>query len=55
LGSTGANVIYLQGALGLKQDGQFGPITQRRVREFQQSQGLFVDGVVGPKTWSKIN
>jgi peptidoglycan hydrolase-like protein with peptidoglycan-binding domain len=55
LGSTGPNVIYLQRALGLKQDGQFGPITQRRVREFQQSQGLFVDGVVGPKTWSKIN
>ena len=54
LGSTGVNVIYLQGALGLKQDGQFGPITQRRVREFQQSEGLTVDGVVGPQTWSRI-
>jgi peptidoglycan hydrolase-like protein with peptidoglycan-binding domain len=53
-GSTGLNVAYLQRVLGIKPDGQFGPITERKVREFQQSQGLVVDGIVGPITWSKI-
>jgi len=31
-------------------DGIFGPITERRVREFQRSQRLDPDGVVGPDT-----
>jgi peptidoglycan hydrolase-like protein with peptidoglycan-binding domain len=53
-GSTGLNVAYLQRVLGIKPDGQFGPITERKVREFQQSQGLVVDGIVGPITWSRI-
>jgi hypothetical protein len=54
-GSTGANVRYLQAALGgLKVDGQFGPITDRAVRAFQASQGLKVDGIVGPITWGKL-
>jgi peptidoglycan hydrolase-like protein with peptidoglycan-binding domain len=54
-GSTGANVRYLQAALGgLKVDGQFGPITDKAVRAFQASQGLKVDGIVGPITWGKL-
>jgi peptidoglycan hydrolase-like protein with peptidoglycan-binding domain len=53
-GSTGLNVAYLQRVLGTKPDGQFGPITERKVKEFQQSQGLKVDGIVGPITWSRI-
>jgi peptidoglycan hydrolase-like protein with peptidoglycan-binding domain len=53
-GSTGLNVAYLQRVLGIKPDGQFGPITERKVKEFQQSQGLVVDGIVGPITWSRI-
>jgi hypothetical protein len=54
-GSTGANVRYLQTALGgLKVDGQFGPITDRAVRAFQAAQGLKVDGIVGPITWSRL-
>jgi hypothetical protein len=53
-GSTGANVRYLQTVLGLKVDGQFGPITDRAVRAFQAAQGLKVDGIVGPITWGRL-
>jgi peptidoglycan hydrolase-like protein with peptidoglycan-binding domain len=53
-GSTGPNVVYLQGALGIKQDGQFGPITERSVRQFQQQNGILIDGIVGPITWSRL-
>jgi hypothetical protein len=53
-GSTGANVRYLQSALGIKADGQFGPITDRAVRAFQAAQGLKVDGIVGPITWGRL-
>jgi hypothetical protein len=54
-GSTGDNVKYLQAALGgLKVDGIFGPITQAAVRKFQKQQGIQIDGVVGPQTWSRL-
>jgi hypothetical protein len=53
-GSTGKNVVYLQGALGLRQDGQFGPVTDRAVRAFQKANGLLVDGIVGRITWRAL-
>jgi hypothetical protein len=53
-GSTGSNVVYLQSVLGLKRDGQFGPITEARVRQFQREQGIKVDGVVGWVTWGRL-
>jgi hypothetical protein len=53
-GSTGSSVRYLQAALGVKVDGQFGPITDKAVRAFQAANGLKVDGIVGPITWGKL-
>jgi hypothetical protein len=53
-GSTGKNVVYLQACLGLVQDGQFGPITEARVKDFQRSEGIQVDGIVGRITWGRL-
>jgi peptidoglycan hydrolase-like protein with peptidoglycan-binding domain len=54
LGSTGESVKYVQTILGLKVDGQFGPITDRAVRAFQAENGLVVDGIVGPITYAAL-
>ena len=35
-------------------DNTFGPLTDKMVREFQTKNGLTVDGIVGPNTWSKL-
>ena len=35
-------------------DGYFGPGTEQAVRDFQRNEGLEVDGLVGPNTWSTL-
>lgn len=35
-------------------DGKMGRLTQKAIRDFQEAQGLSVDGKVGPKTWSRL-
>jgi peptidoglycan hydrolase-like protein with peptidoglycan-binding domain len=37
-----------------KADGIFGPKTDKGVREFQDDEGLTVDGIVGQKTWKAL-
>jgi N-acetylmuramoyl-L-alanine amidase len=60
LGSKGENVRLIQirlnefGYYGGAIDGSFGPITHNAVIAFQLSNGLTVDGRVGPKTWERL-
>lgn len=54
MGSKGPDVVTLQRKLGVKADGDFGPITYRAVRTYQQRNGLTVDGIVGPQTWASL-
>ena len=54
-GSSGSSVSYCQERLvakgwDLAVDGQFGPKTDAVVREFQASENLVADGIVGEKT-----
>ncbi len=49
-GAQGMAVEALQELLGLEVDGDFGPGTDRAVRQFQTGAGLTADGVVGPGT-----
>ena len=61
LGASGASVKTLQQALANAgfspgaADGQFGPKTAAAVKAFQSAKGLVADGIVGPKTWAKLN
>lgn len=60
LGSRGSAVQYLQLRLinygyRISSDGVFGANTDTAVKQFQQLNGLAVDGMVGNNTWVKIN
>jgi len=62
LGDTGDDVKRLQRVFVRMKvmsqgnlDGTFGPQTETLVKDFQQSEGLTGDGVVGPITWSRLN
>jgi peptidoglycan hydrolase-like protein with peptidoglycan-binding domain len=62
-GSTGDAVRAVQqfglvsspGLDALVVDGTYGPITVERVRFFQESWGLTIDGQAGPETWSFLS
>lgn len=59
-GSRGDKVKYLQYKLLSRLynpgtiDGIFGKNTTNAIRQFQKDNNLSVDGIVGPKTWSKL-
>lgn len=59
LGDSGTGVEQIQTALkahgyNIGVDGKFGSVTDKAVRDFQKKNGLKVDGIVGPKTWAKL-
>jgi len=52
--NMGEEVKEIQRLLHLHVDGKFGALTQEVVRTFQSEQGLYPDGIVGPKTWEAL-
>jgi hypothetical protein len=54
VGSKGTSVKKIQEALGLAADGDFGPGTQKAVKDFQKNSKLPVNGIVDIKTYKKI-
>lgn len=66
-GATGGPVRTLQGLLAARGfhlgttgqfhdgiDGDYGQLTSAAVRSFQEEQGITVDNIVGPVTWSRL-
>jgi putative chitinase len=54
LGMKGNEVKLLQEKLGLVADGDFGPKTEKSLKEWQTKNGITPDGVAGPTTLSKL-
>jgi peptidoglycan hydrolase-like protein with peptidoglycan-binding domain len=53
-GTRGDAVKKLQDKLGISADGQFGPGTEKALREYQQKNGLVADGLAGPATLAQM-
>jgi len=53
-GSKGREVIELQQALGIDDDGVFGAGTERAVKAYQKQHHLMIDGIVGMQTLAVI-
>ena len=63
IGSNGDDVTFLQEQLNehppttlplLVVDGNFGPVTLTRVKEYQGNNALTIDGIVEPMTWGAL-
>jgi peptidoglycan hydrolase-like protein with peptidoglycan-binding domain len=57
VGAKGVEVVELQALLGIKNlatPGTFGPLTESRVKAWQQQHGLEADGIVGARTWESL-
>jgi len=44
----------VQKKVGVEADGWFGPITEAAVKDYQRSEGLVPDGIVGPITMNAM-
>lgn len=53
-GMRGDEVKILQRKLNIKDDGVFGVMTEKSVKEFQKANNLSVDGIVGRQTIGKL-
>jgi hypothetical protein len=54
-GAKGEFVKQLQRKLKLAADGDFGPGTEAAARTFQREHGMVPDGIIGPKSWAKLD
>jgi peptidoglycan hydrolase-like protein with peptidoglycan-binding domain len=54
-GESGELVELVQMKIKVKTDGTFGPKTEAALRAFQREHLLVADGIVGPKTWKKLD
>lgn len=54
VGAKGSSVKKIQEALGLTADGEFGPGTEKAVKDFQKKTKLPVTGIVDAKTYKSI-
>ena len=50
-GLSGEPVRLLQAKLGVEADGEFGPGTEKALKDWQTKNGLAADGVAGPDTF----
>ena len=53
-GMKSVGVAMMQEALGIASDGNFGPGTERALKEWQSDNGLVVDGIAGPSTLGEL-
>lgn len=53
-GMKGDGVKIMQKALGVGDDGIFGPGTEAKLKEWQSKNGLTADGICGPATFAKL-
>ena len=54
-GDEGQEVKRLQKALKIGADGTFGPKTEQSVKDYQEAQGLTVDGLAGKRTLTSLD
>jgi peptidoglycan hydrolase-like protein with peptidoglycan-binding domain len=50
-GLSGEPVRRLQAKLGVEADGEFGPNTEKALKDWQAKKGLTADGIAGPDTF----
>lgn len=53
-GLAGEPVKILQRKLGVTTDGEFGPGTEKALKDYQQKEGIAVDGIAGPDTFAHM-
>ena len=53
-GLSGEPVRRLQAKLGIEADGEFGPNTEKALKDWQTKNGLSPDGIAGPDTFMKM-